>query len=1159
MAYAKHALILISLGALFLSAVALVQAQTPKIHAGVPPWALFNSNLQTLDWNLEQTVAVDVKQDADDTDADDKRFAVAIDNNDRSPQICLEVSPGEVRAGDSITVKATVQPVQQNDIQVALDFSFMPQFFYPDIFDDPATNTKSITIPAGSPESASFKFKTRWNNSERAFHGYIEGRVPQETRHVDCLCPWFWVLAPPTLTLSASPNPVEEGQPVTITATIKKARSKAVTVWLDYPNALTTDTASDPNDYTPLTSITIKANKKEGTGKIQTHGDDRVENHETFTVAIDGTQLPSGLTIGDLSSVKVTIIDNDGPTVRFDSSTGSVDEDGGTHHVAVSISPAPESDITLNYITLNYNTLGGSATENTDYSITGSGAVSVAASATSVNIPVVIIDDNLDEDAETVILTLENGTRYNLGTPKKHTLTIDDNDMPVANFDSSTGSVSEDGGTHNVAVSISPAPWSDLILTYTVGGTATKNTDYNIKNSGTIFLNANATSVNIPVVITDDTVDENDETIILTLVSGLKYDLGSPNEHTLTITDNDTPEISFASVAGSVGEDAGTHHVEVAISPAPRAALTLNYTLGGTATRGTDYTSSGTVSVAANATSVDIPVVITDDNVDENDETVILTLTSGTGYTVGSPSEHTLTITDNDDMPAASFYRSRFSVPESRDFHYVRVSISPISTVPLTLTYTTGGTATENTDYRIAGSGTLSVPAYSDGGFIPVDIIDDGVDENDETVLLTLGSGTGYSVGSPGTFTLTIQDDDTPAVRFDSSTGSVDEDGGPHDVALSIHPASGSDITLNYTLGGSATEDADYSITGSGTVSVAAGLTSVKIPVEITDDDVDESDETVTLMLTSGTGYTMGSPSEYTLTITDNDTRTVDFTSATGSAGEDGGTHHVAVAISSAPSVPFTLNYTLGGTATEDADYTSSGTVPVTAGLTSVNIPVEIIDDDVDDDAETIILTLTSGTGYTVGSTNVHTLTITDNDGMPQVNFASAAGSVGEDGGTRDVAVSLSPAPGAAFTLSYTLGGTATENADYSITGSGMISVAANASSVKIPVGIIEDTEHESNETLILTLTSGAGYMVGSTNVHTLTITDNDGMPQVSFALGASSVGEDAGTHHVAVAISPAPTAPLTLSYTLGGTATEDADYSITGSGTISVSAGATR
>ncbi len=111
---------------------------------------------------------------------------------------------------------------------------------------------------------------------------------------------------------------------------------------------------------------------------------------------------------------------------------------------------------------------------------------------------------------------------------------------------------------------------------------------------------------------------------------------------------------------------------------------------------------------------------------------------------------------------------------------------------------------------------------------------------------------------------------------------------------------------------------------------------------------------------------------------------------------------------------------------------------------------------------------------------------------------------------------------------------------------------------MNIPIVITDDIEDEPAETVILTLTDGTEYTVGSANVHTLTITDNDGMPQVSFALGASSVGEDAGTHYVAVAIISALAAPFTLNYTLGGTATEDADYSITGSGTISVSAGAT-
>ena len=91
-------------------------------------------------------------------------------------------------------------------------------------------------------------------------------------------------------------------------------------------------------------------------------------------------------------------------TVDFTSAASSVDEDGGTHNVRLFIDPAPTVHFTLNY------TLGGTATENTDYSITGSGTVFMPAGVILVNIPVVITDDNVNEPNETVILTLTDGT-----------------------------------------------------------------------------------------------------------------------------------------------------------------------------------------------------------------------------------------------------------------------------------------------------------------------------------------------------------------------------------------------------------------------------------------------------------------------------------------------------------------------------------------------------------------------------------------------------------------------------------------------------------------------------------------------------------------------------------------------------------------------------
>jgi hypothetical protein len=83
-------------------------------------------------------------------------------------------------------------------------------------------------------------------------------------------------------------------------------------------------------------------------------------------------------------------------------------------------------------------------------------------------------------------------------------------------------------------------------------------------------------------------------------------------------------------------------------------SLMVNYTVGGTATSGTDYTAlGGAVTFAANAATADVTVNAPRDGVDDPDETVTVTVMSGTGYSVGSPSSAEFIIIDADLLPAA--------------------------------------------------------------------------------------------------------------------------------------------------------------------------------------------------------------------------------------------------------------------------------------------------------------------------------------------------------------------------------------------------------------------------------------------------------------------------------------------------------------------------
>ena len=122
----------------------------------------------------------------------------------------------------------------------------------------------------------------------------------------------------------------------------------------------------------------------------------------------------------------------------------------------------------------------------------------------------------------------------------------------------------------------------------------------------------------------------------------------------IQVTDDDrgAPSASFARASGSAVEGSGARPVRVVLSPAPSSAITVGYSVGGTAASGDDYAAlPGTVAVAPGATGMDIPVSIINDAADEIRETVVLTLAAGEGYRFGGIRVHTLTIIDDDDPP----------------------------------------------------------------------------------------------------------------------------------------------------------------------------------------------------------------------------------------------------------------------------------------------------------------------------------------------------------------------------------------------------------------------------------------------------------------------------------------------------------------------------
>ena len=193
----------------------------------------------------------------------------------------------------------------------------------------------------------------------------------------------------------------------------------------------------------------------------------------------------------------------------------------------------------------------------------------------------------------------------------------------------------------------SGATTAALTVSYSVGGSATLGTDYTgiaaTPATKTVTFAAGASTATVTVDPTADALVEGNETVELSLVAGTGYSIGTSGAVIGTITNDDLPVITLAVLPASVMEDGLVNLVYTFTrSGATTAALTVSYSVGGSATLGTDYTgiaatpATKTVTFAAGASTATVTVDPTADALVEGDETVELSLVAGTGYSIGT-------------------------------------------------------------------------------------------------------------------------------------------------------------------------------------------------------------------------------------------------------------------------------------------------------------------------------------------------------------------------------------------------------------------------------------------------------------------------------------------------------------------------------------------
>ncbi|MDP9387837.1 MAG: hypothetical protein M3Q48_07890 [Actinomycetota bacterium] len=936
----------------------------------------------------------------------------------------------------------------------------------------------------------------------------------------------------------------------TFTVTLTPASAQPVTV----AYATADGTAVTPGDYVAGTGLlTFVPGDTAETVTVTVVGDDFAEPAETFFVDLS---VPSNATIADGRGVG-TILNDDGPPVALSVGDTSVTE-GDSASVQASFTVSLSAAATQP-VTVAYTTADGTARTPGDYEARV-GTLSFAAGEITKTVTVPVTADVLDEDDETFTLNLSAAVNAEIADAQGVGTIIDNDAAPALSIaDVTVGEGNEGTTAATFRVTLSPASGRDVTVAYaTGGGTATAATDYTAA-SGTLKFAPGQTTRDVSVAVVGDTVDEDDETILLNL-SGAVNATVADAQGTATITDDDgPPSLSVNDVTLEEGTGATTTATfTVTLSPASGRDVTVAYaTGGGTAAAGADYTTtSGTLSFPAGRTSATFDVTIAGDATDEAAETFLVTLSGAVNATIGD-GEGVGTIVDDDGAPMVSIDDAQVTEPDTGTANAVfTVRLLPASGQEVTVTYaTTAGTAGAGGDFTTT-TGTLTFPAGQTEGTITVPVVGDTVDEDDETFTVTLTAGANATIEDGEAVGTIVDNDVAPTLSVADATvveGNTGTATATFTVALSA--ASGRQVTVNHaTANGTATAGSDYTA-ASGTLTFAPGETTRTVAVTVTADTVDEDDETFLLNLSGAVNATVAD-GQGTATITDDDAMpALAVADVSVAEGDSTATAAFTVTLSAGSGREVTVNYaTADGTATAGRDYTAaSGTLTLPAGQTSATVEVAVTGDTLDEDDETFLLNLSAAVNATIADAQA-VATIIEDDDAASLAVADVTVTEGSTGTTNAVfTVTRTGDASRQVTVNVaTADGTATAPADYAAT-TRTVTLAATETSKTFTVPVVADTLDEADETFTVTLSGATNAGIGDGEA-TGTIVDDDVTP--SLSINDVSV-QEAASATFTVSLSAPSGRVVSVDYATVAGSAGAADF-VSAAGSVSIPAGQT-
>ena len=680
------------------------------------------------------------------------------------------------------------------------------------------------------------------------------------------------------------------------------------------------------------------------------------------------------------------------------------------------------------------------------------------------------------------------------------------------------GSGITEGGVATFTVTATPAPVRYLGIWLLV----TQSGDFGTMSSPSYLVIPTSGSETFTVQTDDDQADEADGWIRVGINPGQRHTVSATSgDATVTVADNDVPEISIA--AGSGVTEGSNASFTLTASPAPASDLDVTVSVAQTGDFGVT-TGSRTVTIPTTG-SFHLPISTSNDNLDEADGSVTTTINTGTGYTVStSNGAATVTVSDDDDPPAATpeiSIAAGSGVTEGSDATFT-ITASPTPAAALTVNLT----VSQSGDYGVTtGAQTVTIPT-SGSYTLTVTTSDDSTDEADGSITVTVNTGTGYTVSATsGTATVAVaDDDDLPARSLQNCNLPAD--------AITVSEVTGWRDALDPTK-------------------AAAGIKRWNRVLATFGEDTGETPMTAEQArgVANWLGNTRWDRTARTLeamaqcegsTSADTQQTTPEISITAGSGVTEGGDATFTITASPTPAAALTVNVTVS----------QSGDYGVTTGAQTVSIPtsgsytltVTTSDDSADEADGSVTVTVNTGTGYTVSTSNgAATVTVADND-QPAVSITAGNGIT--EGGDATFTITASPTPASSLDVTVDV----SQSGDYGVTTGAQTVTIPTSGSYTLTVTTSDDSTDEADGSVTATLNTGTGYTVSTSNgAATVTVADND-QPAVSITAGNGITEGSEATFTITA--SPTPAAALTVNVTVS----QSGDYGAsTGAQTVSI------